>query len=151
MTLQELFRINNVAIQEVVCNIEKRGIIDLKNITKKNVDRPDFCLVNQPLISSTEEYDFDSTREYYTIYENDDIYKDCATEDDVRQFVEMYEHKLKNSKKLIRDLTIVWLENNKELGFFDGYPEEDMDFSTLSDEEIKYYYQNWVKPELELY
>ena len=47
-----------------------------------------------------------------------------------------------------REDTISWLEANRSHGAFEGFPEEDMDFYELSDEEIAYYYTEWVLPDL---
>lgn len=46
--------------------------------------------------------------------------------------------------KIIKRITIGWLENNQETGAFDGHMEQDMDFESLSDDEIAWYFDNWV-------
>lgn len=46
--------------------------------------------------------------------------------------------------KLIKEITINWLENNQENGAFDGHMEENMDFKKLNDDEINWYFENWV-------
>lgn len=43
--------------------------------------------------------------------------------------------------------TISWLESNRANGAFEGFPENYMDFSKLTDEELEYYYCNWVLPD----
>lgn len=45
---------------------------------------------------------------------------------------------------------INWLEINSANGFFEGQPEELMDdFSELDDEDLEWYYYNWVLPDRE--
>lgn len=48
-----------------------------------------------------------------------------------------------------RELTISWLESNRSNGFFDGNPEEKMDFNSLDDESIEWYYDTWVESDSE--
>lgn len=48
-----------------------------------------------------------------------------------------------------RNLTISWLESNRNNGFFVGHPEDTMDFKTLSDEDLLWYYEEWVTPDTE--
>lgn len=50
--------------------------------------------------------------------------------------------------KLIREYTMTWLENQKSHGNFTGMPEEDMQFDRIDDEDIKWYFENWVVPDM---
>ena len=46
--------------------------------------------------------------------------------------------------------TISWLESNAANGFFDGHPEGLIDdFSVMDDEDLEWYYYNWVLPDRE--
>lgn len=49
--------------------------------------------------------------------------------------------------KAMKEKTIAWLENNQQNGAFENQPEDDMDFNVLSEDEINWYYQNWVLEE----
>lgn len=49
----------------------------------------------------------------------------------------------------IREETVLWLNQNQSNGFFEGFPEENMDFEELSDDELQWYYDSWVLPDLE--
>ena len=40
-----------------------------------------------------------------------------------------------------REDLIMWLEVNRQHGAFEGFPEENMNFSNLSDDELLYYIQ----------
>lgn len=44
---------------------------------------------------------------------------------------------------------INWLEVNRNNGFFEGYLEDDMDFNELSNEDLEWYYNNWLLPDRE--
>lgn len=46
-----------------------------------------------------------------------------------------------------RNKIIDWLETNRNNGFFDGFAEENMDFTKLDDNELNWYYENWIKPD----
>lgn len=46
-----------------------------------------------------------------------------------------------------RNEIIDWLETNRNNGFFDGFTEETMDFRKLDNEELEWYYENWVIPD----
>jgi hypothetical protein len=48
--------------------------------------------------------------------------------------------------KFNRQDTIDWLETNRANGMFEGEMEESMDFTKLSDEELEWYYYEWVVP-----
>jgi hypothetical protein len=48
---------------------------------------------------------------------------------------------------IVRDRTILWLEENRKNGAFDGFMEENMDFDCLSDEDILWYFDNWYMTE----
>lgn len=50
-------------------------------------------------------------------------------------------------KKYNRKRTINWLENNQGNGAFDDSPEEDMNFNSLSDDELKFYFYAWLMEE----
>lgn len=45
--------------------------------------------------------------------------------------------------KNVKERAIEWLELTQGHGEFDGFDEEDMDFSKLDDEDIKWYFENW--------
>lgn len=47
-----------------------------------------------------------------------------------------------------RSRTLGWLESNQISGAFDGHDEEKMDFSKLSDAEIRWYFVEWVSPQI---
>ena len=46
--------------------------------------------------------------------------------------------------KEMRDKTINWLNNNRGNGAFDGFHEERMVFEDLSEDELRWYFYNWV-------
>ena len=48
-----------------------------------------------------------------------------------------------------KEMVISWLESNRNNGFFDGHPEEKMDFNSLDDKSIQWYYDNWVSEDME--
>lgn len=52
------------------------------------------------------------------------------------------------TKKEVKQLVIGWLENTRSSGAFEGFAEEEMDFDTLSPDEISWYFQEWVLPDL---
>src|SRR5690625_837218 len=43
-----------------------------------------------------------------------------------------------------RDYTISWLETNRSHGAFDDFMEENIDFKELEDEELQYYFNEWI-------
>jgi len=43
-----------------------------------------------------------------------------------------------------RERIVSWLESNQENGAFEGFPEHDMDFRLLPDEDLKYYFYEWA-------
>lgn len=43
-----------------------------------------------------------------------------------------------------RDMTITWLQAEQSHGAFDDVPEADMDFETLNDADLLYYYESWL-------
>lgn len=45
-----------------------------------------------------------------------------------------------------RERVINWLEINRNNGFFDEYMEEIIDFNSLDDEDIQFYYDEWILP-----
>ena len=52
------------------------------------------------------------------------------------------------NKKEVKKLVVGWLENTRSSGAFEGFAEEEMDFDTLSPDEISWYFQEWVLPDL---
>jgi len=46
-----------------------------------------------------------------------------------------------------RDFTISWLESHQQSGAFDGFPEEGMNFKKISDNELEYYFDEWIDVE----
>lgn len=46
-----------------------------------------------------------------------------------------------------REMTIAWMKSNQETGAFNGFPEENMDFEELSDDDLKYYFYEWISEE----
>ena len=52
--------------------------------------------------------------------------------------------------KYDRGYTISWLENNQINGAFDGFPESDFDFESLTDEELKWYFDEWIEIDCKL-
>ena len=48
-----------------------------------------------------------------------------------------------------RELIISWLETNQGNGFFEGFEEENMSFEKMSDEDLEWYYDNWVVADTE--
>lgn len=48
-----------------------------------------------------------------------------------------------------RELIISWLETNQGNGFFEGFEEENMSFEKMSDEDLEWYYDNWVVTDTE--
>lgn len=60
---------------------------------------------------------------------------------DYKQYLDTLKH---TNFKIIKETTLRWMKNTKSTGGFDGYPEDNMDFNSLSDDEIKYYFNDWV-------
>lgn len=48
-----------------------------------------------------------------------------------------------------RELIISWLETNQGNGFFEGFEEENMNFEKMNDDELEWYYDNWVVTDTE--
>lgn len=46
-----------------------------------------------------------------------------------------------------REYIISWLQKNQEHGAFDGFMEENMVFQNLHDEELEYYFDEWISEE----
>ena len=55
--------------------------------------------------------------------------------------------KMTKMTKFDRDLTLSWLISNQSDGFFDGFPEENMDFNNMPNNELRYYYEEWIPTE----
>lgn len=49
-----------------------------------------------------------------------------------------------NKSKFLRNRTIDWLESNQSNGAFEGFPEADMNFNELSNNELEYYFLEWI-------
>lgn len=60
---------------------------------------------------------------------------------DYKQYLDKLKH---TNIKIIKETTLRWMENTKSTGGFNGYPENDIDFNNLPDDEINYYFNNWV-------
>lgn len=45
-----------------------------------------------------------------------------------------------------RDMVLGWLKEGQRIGYFQGYKEDTIDFDTLTDEELKSYYNKWITP-----
>lgn len=52
-----------------------------------------------------------------------------------------------SSEEEIRRETISWLENTRSSGGFVGFDEEEMNFEELTDDEIYWYFEEWVFPD----
>lgn len=52
------------------------------------------------------------------------------------------------NKKDLKNLVVGWLENVRSAGAFEGFAEDEMDFNTLSPDEINWYLHEWVLPDL---
>ena len=52
------------------------------------------------------------------------------------------------NKKDLKNLVVDWLENVRSSGAFEGFAENEMDFNTLSPDEISWYFNEWVLPDL---
>lgn len=61
--------------------------------------------------------------------------------DEYRNYVE------NSSEEEIRRETILWLENTRSSGGFEGFDEEEMNFEELTDDEIDWYFEEWVFPD----
>lgn len=44
----------------------------------------------------------------------------------------------------ICDVTLEWMESMRQTDGFIGYPENDMDFDLLSEDEIEHYFETWI-------
>ena len=51
---------------------------------------------------------------------------------------------MNNIKKYNRDAAISWLKSNQSHGAFEGHIENSMDFDSLSDEILQWYFDFWV-------
>lgn len=45
--------------------------------------------------------------------------------------------------KYVKDRTIQWLDSMKSEGAFQGFPENEMNFQELTDDDIIYYFLEW--------
>lgn len=61
--------------------------------------------------------------------------------DEYRNYVE------NSSEEEIRRETILWLENTRSSGGFEAFDEEEMNFEELTDDEIDWYFEEWVFPD----
>lgn len=52
------------------------------------------------------------------------------------------------NKEDLKKLVVGWLENVRSAGAFERFAEEEMDFNTLSPDEINWYFHEWVLPDL---
>lgn len=48
-----------------------------------------------------------------------------------------------------RESAISWLEQNRNNGFFEGHMEQDMNFSKLNDTELRWYWDEWIEPDIQ--
>lgn len=48
-----------------------------------------------------------------------------------------------------KERTLDWLETNRNNGVFKGHPEDTMDFHTLDDDDLEWYFYEWMIPSLE--
>ena len=46
-----------------------------------------------------------------------------------------------------RETTISWLESNQDNGFFEGQMEEYMEFEELENDDLEWYFYEWVLPD----
>ncbi len=53
-----------------------------------------------------------------------------------------------NEIKFNRINIIEWLEENKNQGFFDGYTEQYINFSNLSNDDLYWYFEYWYLPQV---
>lgn len=79
---------------------------------------------------------FDTDELYQWV--NDDLDLEDLTTDDIATIIE------RTSCDVINEVTVSWMESMKQTGGFDGFPEEDMDYKSLDDGELDYYFQNWI-------
>lgn len=49
-----------------------------------------------------------------------------------------------SSEEEIRKETIAWLENTRSSGGFEGFDEDEMNFEELTDDDIYWYFEEWV-------
>ena len=49
----------------------------------------------------------------------------------------------------LRQKVIMWLENTRSSGEFVGFEEEHIDFDNMSDDDIQWYWDNWVQQDSE--
>ena len=45
--------------------------------------------------------------------------------------------------KHAKEMTINWLNGMQSMGAFEGFPENELDFETLPDDELAYYFIEW--------
>lgn len=44
----------------------------------------------------------------------------------------------------IYDVTLGWMESMRQADGFIGYPENDMDFDLLGEDEVEHYFEKWI-------
>lgn len=64
-----------------------------------------------------------------------------------KMFDEYKKYVNEHSKEEIRKETIMWLENTRASGEFANQNEENLNFNDLSDDEIDWYFEEWVFPD----
>lgn len=64
-----------------------------------------------------------------------------------KMFDEYKKYVKEHSKEEIRKETIMWLENTRASGEFANQYEENLNFNDLSDDEIDWYFEEWVFPD----
>lgn len=65
-----------------------------------------------------------------------------------KMFDEYKKYVDEHSKEEIRKETIMWLENTRASGgFTGGFYEENLNYNDLSDDEIDWYFEEWVFPD----
>ncbi|WP_019139266.1 hypothetical protein [Peptoniphilus timonensis] len=84
-----------------------------------------------------------------TNYSDDDFEKDYKEYKKTmgKMFDEYKKYVNEHSKEEIRKETIMWLENTRASGAFENQAENNMNFNDLSDDEIDWYFEEWVFPE----
>ena len=85
-----------------------------------------------------------------TNYSDDDFEKDYKEHKKIvkKMFDECEKYVNGHSTEEIRKETIMWLENKRASGGFEGgFYEENLNYDDLSDDEIDWYFEEWVFPD----
>lgn len=86
-----------------------------------------------------------------TNYSDDDFEKDYKEYKKIlgKMFDEYKEYVKEHTQEEIRKETIMWLKNTRASGGFKNQPqpENNMDFNQLTDNEIGWYFEEWVFPD----